>query len=869
MNRFLTKIPLLAVHKCFLLVVFLLFHNFGWGQNWELTFQVDMSAETIHPNGVHVAGTFQAPAGFPDNWDPSTTQLLDQDGDQIYEVTVEVPPGYYLYKFINGNNWGHKPETQSGYCAVSDGGGNFNRSITVGQTNLTLPVTPFDSCLAQLHLQVNMDGQNVSPAGLHVMGDFQEASGYDANWSPNTIPMVDLNGNGVYEATVQLPAGAYQYQFVNGDQVADAEIVPATCGTAGPGGTLVRMAEVMSGANEAGPYCFSTCDLCDPSLNTNYETYWWNEAVFYEIFVRSFKDSDGDGKGDFAGLIEKLDYLNDGNPETDTDLGITGIWLMPMMESPSYHGYDVTDYFATEPDYGTMSEFQAFLDAAHDRGIKVIIDFVTNHCSSQHPWFTQAAAGQNGYKDWFIWRDNHPGYNGPWGQPVWHSSGNEYFYGLFWSGMPDLNYDHPPVKEALFQAAEFWLNTGVDGFRLDAIKYLDEDFPILENTPQTFALLEEFTQVYHGVNPDAFTVGEVWSNTNSIIPYVQNDRLDVCFEFDLSYNILSAVNSGNPDNLKNHMAYVEQVYPRLQYATFLTNHDIDRVYSQLGGQSGKMKLAAATYLTLPGIPFIYYGEELGMYGTGDHVNIRRPMQWTGATGGGFTTGNPWTGLGADYQANNVEDMQADPNSLLSHYQKLVHLRNAHPALQTGYFLPLESSNNSILAFARIKEEEGLLVVANFGTGAANPVLDLPVSTLASGTFYATDLYSGTALGLLEVGENGEIMNWQSTALLNGQSTWVIQLSEDEPVNSVHSRPRKNTWDISVFPTPSADWVQIDAGEPGQPIYYELLDRSGGLLEQGSFVQSHTLEISHLAAGSYFLKVRRGDQVRIKRLLKVD
>ena len=334
-------------------------------------------------------------------------------------------------------------------------------------------------------------------------------------------------------------------------------------------------------------YCFNTCDECDPSLNTDFETHWWNEAVFYELFVRSFYDSDGDGIGDFQGVIAKMDYLNDGNPDTDTDLGITAIWLMPMMDSPTYHGYDVIDYYRIEPDYGTMADFEEFLEAAHDRGIKVIIDLVLNHTSNKHPWFTQSAASSNDFRDWYIWSANNPGTIGPWGQNLWHASGSQYYYGVFWSGMPDLNYNHPPVKEAMFDVANFWLDKGLDGYRLDAIKYLIEDGTIIENTPATFSLLEEFNELYKANNPDAFTIGEVWSNTNSVIPYVQNDRLDVCFEFDLASAILGAVNDNNPSGIQQHMQTVQSSYPALQYGTFLTNHDMDRVYNQIGSNMAK------------------------------------------------------------------------------------------------------------------------------------------------------------------------------------------------------------------------------------------------------------------------------------------
>ena len=216
---------------------------------------------------------------------------------------------------------------------------------------------------------------------------------------------------------------------------------------------------------------------------------------------------------------------------------------MPMMESPTYHGYDVSDYYEIEVDYGTMEDFEEFLEQSHLRGIKVIIDLVLNHTSNQHPWFIQSANNQNNYRDWYIWSENNPGFTGPWGQNIWHYNQGNYYYGLFWSGMPDLNYEHQSVKQEMINVANFWLNKGVDGFRLDAIKYLIEDASNLENTPATFSLIEDFNSAYKYTSSKSFTIGEVWSNTNFVIPYVQSGRLDACFDFDLASNIINSVNS--------------------------------------------------------------------------------------------------------------------------------------------------------------------------------------------------------------------------------------------------------------------------------------------------------------------------------------
>ncbi|HPF94793.1 MAG TPA: alpha-amylase family glycosyl hydrolase, partial [Tenuifilaceae bacterium] len=257
------------------------------------------------------------------------------------------------------------------------------------------------------------------------------------------------------------------------------------------------------------------------------QTFWWNDAVFYEVFVRSFYDSNSDGKGDIQGLIEKLDYLNDGDPNTDTDLGVTGIWLMPIMQSPSYHGYDATDYRTVEQDYGSNADFVQLVNEAHARGIKVIIDLVMNHTSNQHNWFTESTNTESDKRDWYVWSDTNPGFSGPWGQTVWHYSNGSYFYGLFWSGMPDLNYNTQAVKDEMFDIARFWLeDLNVDGFRLDAVKYIYEEGEDLENLPETIQFWKDFRSYYKSVNPDAFSVGEAWASTQVVMPYVNDDALD-------------------------------------------------------------------------------------------------------------------------------------------------------------------------------------------------------------------------------------------------------------------------------------------------------------------------------------------------------
>lgn len=831
----------------FLSLSFTVIHS----QSVDVTFRVDMSAETVAASGVHIAGNFQSEAGLGNDWNPASTPLQDSDGDDIFEITVSLPPGTYEYKYINGNAWG-MDENPPSECSV---GSTNNREVTIGNAGLALPAVPFNGCISRLRLAVNMVGQEVAPEGVHVMGDFQEAAGFPQDWDPGAVALQDQNQDGTYEIELVVPPGNYQYLFVNGNTASAAENLPGGCTVPGGNGSRNRAFTFAAGNGSPSVPCFNSCEECHPSVVFEYDAEWWNDAVFYEIFVRSFYDSDGDGIGDFQGMTEKLDYLNDGNPDTHDDLGITGIWLMPMMASPSYHGYDITDYYATEPDYGSMEDFEAFLDAAHQRGIKVIIDLVLNHSSSEHPWFIQSANNTGGYRDWYIWSDSNPGQTGPWGQTIWHPRGGDYFYGLFWSGMPDLNYTHPPVKEEMFRVADFWLDKGVDGYRLDAIKYLVEDGNILEDTDETIALLEEFNTVYKTNNPDAFTVGEVWSSTASIIPYVQNDRLDACFEFGLAGAILDAANNGNPASLEGQLMAVQAAYPVLQYATFLTNHDIDRVFSTLGSDTQKMKLAASLYLTLPGIPFIYYGEEVGMSGTGAHPNIRRPMQWSGEANAGFSTATPWQLPGSNYTTNNVAAMANTPSSLLQHYRRLIRIRNEQPALRRGRTVRVEQEAANALSFARVYEDEAVIVVANVGTTTIQPSLSLPLSSLPAGEYSVSELLTQQSIGTVTIGADGGFAGWRANGrTLPGRSAWILSLSLESPASTTPVAVPANH--LRLLPNPAQGQVQISWEAPVRgAAQVQVFSAAGRLFYSGVLEQGRLdVDTGGWPAGVYFVQV---------------
>lgn len=509
---------------------------------------------------------------------------------------------------------------------------------------------------------------------------------------------------------------------------------------------------------------------------------WWNDSVFYEIFVRSFYDSDGDGIGDFNGITAKLDYLNDGDPKTTTDLGVTGIWLMPIHPSPSYHGYDVSDYMAVNPDYGTMEDFHNLLNEAHARGIRVIIDMVLNHTARDHPWFVASRDPDSPYRDYYVWADENPNYNGPWGQKVWIAHTTGYYYALFWDGMPDLNYTNPAVTEEIDQVIRYWLaEVGVDGFRLDAIKYLIEKGPQQENTDATHAWLQYFRSVYKGANPDAVTVGEVWDDLNDIKSYIQGNELDLAFQFGLAEAFVKSANQGNAGTALGELRLTYKLLPPLQYAPFLTNHDINRVMTQLNGDVDKAKVAASMLLTAPGAPFLYYGEEIGLMGMKPDEDIRRPMQWSAGKNAGFSATFPWRSPGQGWETNNVAAQTDDPASLLSHYRTLIHVRNQHAALRVGETWTLRADNPALYAILRASTEEAVLVIVNLSDAAVSGyTLTLEESGLAPGAYRAFPILGAVdELAPLTFAEDGGFSGYAPLPEIPAYGTLIIQLQPEE------------------------------------------------------------------------------------------
>lgn len=504
---------------------------------------------------------------------------------------------------------------------------------------------------------------------------------------------------------------------------------------------------------------------------------WWNDSIFYEIFVRSFYDSNGDGMGDFNGITQKLDYLNDGNPDTSTDLSITGIWLMPINLTPSYHGYSVTDYYMVNPDYGSMEEFKTMLNEAHTHGIRVIIDLVLNHTSVDHPWFQAATDPSSPYHDWYIWSDTDPGYTGSWGQKVWFPYNGQFFYSTFSAGMPDLNYTNPDVTAEMNNVVRFWLEeVGVDGFRLDASKHLVEEGTIQANSNATHEWYKNFRPYYKAIHPDAMIVGEVWDETATMAEYLQGDEIDLSFEFYLAGLTIQAINDVNVSKLNDQLALTYELIPEQQFATFLSNHDQDRVISQFGNDPQKARVAAAILLTAPGVPFLYYGEEIGMQGVKPDQQIRSPMQWSSTDFAGFSTVAPWQPLNPAWEIFNVETQNGDPSSMLNLYRTLIQARNQHVALRVGEMKLIDTGNNSVYSILRSSPEESILVLINLGNeNISDYQLSLESSLLKEDSYQLIPILGDVEFTDISIDSLGGFADDQPVAEIQAYGVMIFEL----------------------------------------------------------------------------------------------
>ncbi len=477
-----------------------------------------------------------------------------------------------------------------------------------------------------------------------------------------------------------------------------------------------------------------------------------NAAVFkeevnavYEIFPIAFADSDNNNIGDLQGIIHQLDYLNDGDDTTTADLGINAIWLTPIYPSPSYHKYDVTDYKNIDPKFGTLDDFKELIAEADKRGIKIILDMVFNHSSYDHPWFQKALANEKPYTDYYRFETEVPKEQYA-NRSSWYKAKDRFYYASFWDRMPEFNVENEAVREEFKSILSFWLDLGVSGFRYDAAKHVYDQyeypsgFPLLESNLQFWLEMKQHVKT---VNPDAFVVAEVWLPTTAMAPYIP--AFDSLLDFDFGTSVIQAVNAGSKQSVVN--SYVKNMAVKAernsQYinGTFLTNHDQERVMSSLGSDVAKAKLAASILLTMPGTPFIYYGEELGMQGKKPDEQIREPMKWSNSFDGVVPYWESWK---YNNDTPSAEVQTEDPASMLSTYRNLLAVRKQHPALRSDEIEEVNLKNSSLMAYLRKDLAETLFVVHNMYQGDME--FSYPVGELvyASGDVAVGDALDGTS-----------------------------------------------------------------------------------------------------------------------------
>ncbi|NVI97438.1 maltose alpha-D-glucosyltransferase [Myxococcus sp. AM001] len=496
---------------------------------------------------------------------------------------------------------------------------------------------------------------------------------------------------------------------------------------------------------------------------------WYKKALIYELHLRAFHDSNGDGHGDIPGLIEKLPYLQ--------DLGINCLWLLPHYPSPLRDdGYDIADFYGVHPDYGTLADFQRLVDEAHKRDIRVITELVVNHTSDQHPWFQEARSDPNSPKrDWYVWSDTDEQYKGAriifldtersnW---TWDPVAKQYFWHRFFSHQPDLNYDNPEVQEAMLDVMRFWLNMGVDGFRCDAVPYLFErEGTNCENLPETHAFLKRLRKTIDAEYQGKMLLAEANQWPADVRVYFgDGDEFHMGFHFPVMPRLFMAVRREDRTPIVEIMQQTPDIPDNCQWAIFLRNHDEltlemvtdedrDYMYREyatdprmrinlgirrrlaplMDNGRRRIELMHSLLFTLPGTPVLYYGDEIGMGDNiylGDRNGVRTPMQWTGDRNAGFSRADYarlYAPVIADpvygYQSINVEAQDRVKSSLLHWVKRMIRIRQRYPVFSLGNLRFLQTDNRKVLAFIREWEGQTVLVVCNLSRFAQPAVLDM-------------------------------------------------------------------------------------------------------------------------------------------------
>jgi alpha-glucosidase len=498
---------------------------------------------------------------------------------------------------------------------------------------------------------------------------------------------------------------------------------------------------------------------------------WWQHAVFYEIYPRSYADSNNDGMGDLRGIASKLGYLH--------DLGVDAIWITPMFPSPQVDfGYDVSDYENVDPQYGSLADFDAMMREAKKQNVEIILDYVVNHTSDKHKWFIESKSSRtNPKRDWFVWRDGKSPDQPPnnwlsvFGHSAWKwdEATKQFYYHAFYTEQPDLNWNNPAVKKAMFDVTRYWYKRGVAGFRLDAVDRIFEDPQLRDNPPQSGTnkygdpnqeevynkALPEVHDVLKGLRKvadesNAVLIGETWTpNLAALKEYYgeHDNELQMPMDF-----LFTQVNKLSPAEFRKQIAGVLDAGGWPVYV--LSNHDIVRHYNRYG--DGKhddaiAKVMAALYLTIPGTPIMYYGEEIGMENN-DPTRVedvkdpigkigwpqekgrdgeRTPMQWNDSANAGFSSTKPWLPVPASYKTHNAAAERKNPDSILNFYRNVLKLRHDDPAMLEGKYVALNENDNNVLSFLRVDGDRAILVALNMTGEAQKPGFDLSAQGFAN------------------------------------------------------------------------------------------------------------------------------------------
>ena len=714
----------------------------------NMQYRIQQGQFTVGTDAVVVLGSFSG----------GGVTLTDPDGDKIYTATVTSPAAVeaqltYNFRFTHGGSTINETVAARKYVVQ----GTTAANVLSDWWNDQLPPYPYAKFFAS---------------------------------SVKTIPGEVVRFNDASEGGA---ATAWSWTFQGGNPATSSAQNPTS--TWGAAGTYtVNLTATNASGSTTAQTLTVTVTTVDAALG------WWNDAVFYQIYPRSFFDTNGNGIGDLAGMTQKLDYLNDGDASTTTDLGVTALYVMPVNDAsePYYGGYEVKDYKSIIGEIGTQADFDAFVTAAHARGMKVILDMVFNHTSDEHPWFQSSAQGAGGkYDDYYVWRATNPG--SAWrNNSINHANANfNVYWGKYGTKTPDLNYNSRSVRNTIKDVSSYWLGRNVDGFRLDAPMFLYENGDAINlsdqrSVPATYTYWRDWRSHIKAANPNAFSVGETWlfdpvsgpqpSTVVEASKYVYQG-FDIGFQFDIAYGMQYALNNEDKSFLQTPVEESMSYYPFLQFGTFFSNHDLykDNSYKALrlksrlnNNQDAKAKVAAAWLLTAPGVPFVYYGDEVG--GGGNNNYARDPMRWTSGTNGGFSTGSPWEPAG-DYATYNVASEQGDPNSFLSLYKSLISVRKTQAALRRGGYKTVTNGATGVYSFVRTYGSETVFVVLNMAAAAQNNVaLSVSGTAIPNGTYALANLLNASQTAASVTVSGGNISGWVPFASIPANGFYVLKLN---------------------------------------------------------------------------------------------